>query len=119
MSQSLSKISILVPICTLIYSDNLAVVQDPQYFVKAHQKMGQGQSESYTTMRVLYYPPLPPSSEIKPGQLRCGEHVDYGSVTLLFQDPNGGLQVSDALSLSLLTVYSQSSIICTHTGKEK
>ena len=55
--------------------------------------MGRGPSESYTVMRVLYYPPLPPSSEIKPGQIRCGEHVDYGSITLLFQDPNGGLQV--------------------------
>ena len=59
--------------------------------------MGQGHNENYTMMRVLYYPPLPPSSEIKPGQLRCGEHVDYGSVTLLFQDPNGGLQVSSSL----------------------
>ena len=55
--------------------------------------MGHGPSKSYTVMRVLYYPPLPPSSEIKPGQIRCGEHVDYGSITLLFQDPNGGLQV--------------------------
>ncbi len=54
--------------------------------------MGQ---ESYTTLRLLYYPPLPYSFIIKPGQLRCGEHVDYGSITLLFQDPNGGLQVRE------------------------
>ena len=33
------------------------------------------------------------SIEIKPGQLRCGEHMDYGSITLLFQDPSGGLRV--------------------------
>ncbi|XP_064406736.1 uncharacterized protein LOC135351611 [Halichondria panicea] len=68
-------------------------LKDPQFFVKRHQKIGQGSSESYTTLRLLYYPPLPPSLNLKPGQLRCGEHVDYGSITLLFQDPNGGLQV--------------------------
>jgi len=44
-------------------------------------------------MRFCYYPPLPPDWEIKPGQMRCGEHVDYGSLTLLFQDPSAGLQV--------------------------
>ena len=55
--------------------------------------MTKGPDSSLTTMRLLYYPPLPPESEIKPGQLRCGEHVDYGSITLLFQDPIGGLQV--------------------------
>lgn len=69
--------------------------QDPQFFVKAHQEMGLGAKHNFTTMRLLYYPPLPAEREIKPGQLRCGEHVDYGSITLLFQDPNGGLQVND------------------------
>ena len=89
------------------------VSQDPYYFVKAHQKLGQGHSENYTTMRLLYYPPLPTSSEIKPGQLRCGEHVDYGSITLLFQDPSGGLQVIVSLSLSLShsCIYRQSHIM--------
>ncbi len=62
--------------------------------MKRHQKIGQGSSDNYTALRLLYYPPLPPSLNVKPGQLRCGEHVDYGSITLLFQDPNGGLQVS-------------------------
>ena len=85
------------------------MLQDPHYFVKAHQKMGQGNNENYTTMRILYYPPLPPSSEIKPGQLRCGEHVDYGSITLLFQDPIRGLQVSNlSLSLSFFFFFSLS-----------
>ena len=32
-------------------------------------------------------------SEPQEGQLRCGEHSDYGSITLLFQDNIGGLEV--------------------------
>ena len=73
---------------------SLLISQDPQFFARAHQKIDQSSEENYSTLRLLYYPPLPPTYDIKPGQLRCGEHVDYGSITLLFQDPNGGLQVS-------------------------
>ena len=56
--------------------------------------MNRGSDVNLTTLRLLYYPPLSPSGDMQPGQLRCGEHVDYGSVTLLFQDPRGGLQVT-------------------------
>ena len=73
----------------------LDTTQDPLFFVNAHQNIGQGFEKTYTTMRPLYYPPLPPRADIKPGQLRCGEHVDFGSITLLFQDPSGGLQVRE------------------------
>ena len=76
-----------------IMTCNSLHTQDPQYFVTSHSKMGLGSDHNLTTIRLLYYPPLPPDIEIKPGQLRCGEHVDYGSITLLFQDPSGGLQV--------------------------
>ncbi len=43
------------------------------------------------TLRLLHYPPLQTSP--KPGQVRAGEHSDYGSLTLLFQDGVGGLEV--------------------------
>ncbi|XP_066540577.1 uncharacterized protein [Hoplias malabaricus] len=41
---------------------------------------------------VLYYPPVE-SMNVKEDQLRCGEHSDYGSITLLFQSKEGGLQI--------------------------
>jgi isopenicillin N synthase-like dioxygenase len=46
------------------------------------------------TLRLLHYPPLQKSPQ--PGQVRAGEHSDYGSITLLFQDNIGGLEVQTA-----------------------
>lgn len=48
--------------------------------------------ENGSTLRSLYYPPVK-SESVKEGQLRCGEHSDYGSITLVFQSHEGGLQV--------------------------
>ncbi|MCA1991183.1 MAG: hypothetical protein LDL41_03930, partial [Coleofasciculus sp. S288] len=45
-------------------------------------------------LRLLHYPPINQSP--KPGQVRAGEHSDYGSFTLLFQDEVGGLEVCTA-----------------------
>ena len=49
-----------------------------------------GSSENKTTLRLLYYPVV---KNLREGQLRLGEHTDYGTITLLFQDQVGGLEV--------------------------
>ena len=43
------------------------------------------------TMRLLRYPAV--QSPVKDGQTRCGEHTDWGTITLLFQGGEGGLEV--------------------------
>ncbi|KAH6888607.1 hypothetical protein B0T10DRAFT_488502 [Thelonectria olida] len=46
------------------------------------------------TLRLLHYPSVKSEVfKINPGAVRAGEHSDYGSITLLFQDNRGGLQV--------------------------
>ncbi|XP_020632104.1 UPF0676 protein C1494.01-like isoform X3 [Orbicella faveolata] len=68
-------------------------LQDPKWLAQVHGSIGT--SGNPTALRLLYYPPLPEESIIKPEQVRCGEHSDYGSITLLFQDSVGGLEVSN------------------------
>ncbi|NER84088.1 MAG: isopenicillin N synthase family oxygenase [Leptolyngbya sp. SIO1D8] len=62
----------------------IALSMPADYFVTCHQ------NHEYT-LRLLHYPPL--TSPPKLGQLRAGTHSDYGTLTLLFQDDVGGLEV--------------------------
>jgi isopenicillin N synthase-like dioxygenase len=44
-------------------------------------------------LRLIHYPAVPKTILDKDSAVRCGSHTDYGTVTLLFQDMSGGLQV--------------------------
>jgi len=62
----------------------IALDVPPDFLVSKHQSLGY-------TLRLLHYPPL--GQTPKPGQTRAGAHSDYGTLTLLFQDDVGGLEV--------------------------
>lgn len=62
----------------------IALSMPPNYLAERHQTHGY-------TLRLLHYPPL--GAQPKPGQIRAGAHSDYGTLTLLFQDDVGGLEV--------------------------
>lgn len=69
---------------TMLQAFALALQLPEDFFATRHD-------EQNHTLRLLHYPPL--QHVIKPGQVRAGEHCDYGSITLLFQDEVGGLEV--------------------------
>ena len=45
----------------------------------------------YSTVRLLHYPAS--EKTVEPGTIRAGAHSDYGTITLLFQDDVGGLEI--------------------------
>ncbi|XP_074533445.1 uncharacterized protein LOC141796307 [Halichoeres trimaculatus] len=59
----------------------------PETFLEPHRNIGEALING-TTLRSLYYPAVQ-SEHAKEGQLRCGDHSDYGSITLLFQSSEG------------------------------
>ena len=59
------------------------------FFLGIHKALLRG-GGSFCKLRSLYYPAI---ANVKPGVTRCGEHSDYGTLTFLFQDSLGGLQI--------------------------
>lgn len=84
------KVGLLLPsiLQTLFHAD---LPRD--FFQSRHQELMSSSYTNSTIMRINHYPPLP-STPLPQNTLRCGAHTDYGSITLLFQDSAGGLQVT-------------------------
>ncbi|XP_075996878.1 uncharacterized protein LOC142990864 [Genypterus blacodes] len=68
----------------------LSLGLDPDVFLSAHRFVGGSGNTAF--LRPLYYPPID-IDKLKENQLRCGEHSDFGTLTLLFQGPDEGLEV--------------------------
>ncbi|KAJ8252724.1 hypothetical protein COCON_G00220360 [Conger conger] len=74
----------------------LSLGLDPDIFLSKHSRVVDGEQQAggeqnRTTLRLLYYPPVQTEC-VQEGQVRCGEHSDFGTITLVFQGPGGGLQ---------------------------
>ncbi|CAL4185702.1 unnamed protein product, partial [Meganyctiphanes norvegica] len=64
---------------------------DRKFFTSTHKDICNDNNAS--CLRMLYYPPVP--ANVTEGSVRCGTHTDYGTITFLFQDTMGGLEVCD------------------------
>ena len=71
-----------------------------------------GTSEGATQLRYNFYPKVEELKQVKTDQIRCGEHTDYGAITILFQDSIGGLEVSKRGPIERRSVMS-----CYHGSK--
>ena len=63
-------------------------LDDPDYFLKFHKG-------NNCQLRLLHYPPVPAAEIESKKKARMPAHSDWSSITLLFQDDCGGLEVED------------------------
>ncbi len=66
---------------------------EEDYLSSRHQFIFDSVDKNGTIFRSLFYPSLA-DKDVQPGVVRCGEHSDYGTITLLLQDDMGGLEVT-------------------------
>jgi isopenicillin N synthase-like dioxygenase len=76
-------------------------LEDEEYFMKRNLHLSDPSISGYSAIRTIYYPPIPETMEVGPGTVRCAPHSDYGTLTLLFQDTIGGLEVKKLLRMNL------------------
>ncbi|CAG8983073.1 hypothetical protein HYALB_00006101 [Hymenoscyphus albidus] len=62
--------------------------KDPEFLLKYH-------SGHNNQLRLLHYPPIPAAQLESEASARMPAHSDWGSITMLFQDDCGGLEVEN------------------------
>lgn len=69
--------------------------------------------DSLSTLRLLHYPPQQSTKSPQPGEVKlcCTPHTDSGILTLLHQDPTGGLEVLNASDEWVAAPYVPNSIV--------
>ncbi|XP_060608202.1 uncharacterized protein LOC132760268 [Ruditapes philippinarum] len=70
---------------------SIALGQNQTFLREGHRKIGT--RENPTTFRTLYYPPVT-TTNLEPSRIRFGEHSDYGTISFVFQDDVGGLEIN-------------------------
>ncbi|KAL6239068.1 hypothetical protein BDW75DRAFT_199519 [Aspergillus navahoensis] len=65
-------------------------LEDAEYLTRKH-------SGNSNQLRLLHYLPVPAEDLEKDRVSRCAAHTDWSSITMLFQDDCGGLEVEDIL----------------------
>jgi isopenicillin N synthase-like dioxygenase len=63
-------------------------LKDPEFMFKFH-------SGHNNQLRLLHYPPIPAAQLENESSARMPAHSDWGSITMLFQDDCGGLEVEN------------------------
>lgn len=63
-------------------------LKNPEFFLKFH-------SGHNNQLRLLHYPPIPAAELENETSARMPAHSDWGSITMLFQDDCGGLEVEN------------------------
>jgi isopenicillin N synthase-like dioxygenase len=63
-------------------------LNDPEFMIKFH-------SGHNNQLRLLHYPPIPAAQLENQSSARMEAHSDWGSITMLFQDNCGGLEVEN------------------------
>lgn len=63
-------------------------LKDEDHLLKLH-------SGHYNQLRLLHYPPIPAAALEAEKVARMPAHTDWSSMTMLFQDDCGGLEVED------------------------
>ncbi|XP_039248555.2 uncharacterized protein LOC120326349 [Styela clava] len=66
-------------------------LKDADLFCKSHNLIGH--EGNRTGIRLLRYPAITEEVSLKENQTRIGEHTDFATLTLLFNDGIGGLQM--------------------------
>nr|XP_045614834.1 2-oxoglutarate-Fe(II) type oxidoreductase ppzD-like [Procambarus clarkii]XP_045614835.1 2-oxoglutarate-Fe(II) type oxidoreductase ppzD-like [Procambarus clarkii]XP_045614837.1 2-oxoglutarate-Fe(II) type oxidoreductase ppzD-like [Procambarus clarkii] len=69
----------------------LSLGKEKEWLVSMHQELGS--RNGLTCLRVNHYPAVP--ATVADGAVRFAAHSDFGTLTFLFQDDAGGLQVQD------------------------
>jgi len=70
-------------------------LDDPEFFIKRHRALDDQRIRTQTVFRSNYYMAMEPGKTFPEDSMRLTEHMDWGTITFLFQDSTGGLEAKN------------------------